>query len=70
MEKSVAPIIEHREYNKALASLAKLKPTIDSFFDDVMVMDDADSIRNNRIALVTRVNNQFAAIADISCLKN
>ena len=38
MEKSVAPIIEHREYNKALASLAKLKSTIDSFFDDVMVM--------------------------------
>lgn len=70
MEKSVAPIIEHREYNKALASLAKLKSTIDSFFDDVMVMDDADSIRNNRIALVTRVNNQFAAIADISCLQN
>lgn len=70
VEASVAPIIEHGEYNKALSSLAKLKSTIDSFFDDVMVMDEADSIRNNRIALVTRVNNQFSAIADISCLQN
>ena len=70
MEATVAPIIEHGEYNKALSSLAKLKATIDSFFDDVMVMDEADSIRNNRLALVTRVNNQFSAIADISCLQN
>ena len=70
MENTVAPIIKQGEYSKALASLAKLKPTIDSFFDDVMVMDDIENIRNNRIALVTRVNNQFSAIADISCLQN
>lgn len=70
IEKSVAPIIEQGEYSKALTSLASLKPTIDSFFDDVMVMDDKDNIRNNRLALVSRVKNQFAAIADISCLQN
>ena len=70
MEQAVTPIIQHREYSKALTSLASLKQTIDLFFDDVMVMDDTDSIRNNRIALVTRVNNQFSAIADISCLQS
>ena len=70
MEASVAPIIEQGEYSKALTSLASLKPTIDSFFDDVMVMDDEDNVRNNRLALVSRVKNQFSAIADISCLQN
>ena len=70
MEKSVAPVIADGEYSKALTSLATLKSTIDVFFDDVMVMDDADNIRNNRIALVSRVNSQFSAIADISCLQN
>ena len=70
MEQAVTPIIQHREYSKALTSLASLKQTIDLFFDDVMVMDDTDNIRNNRIALVTRVNNQFSAIADISCLQS
>ena len=70
MEKSVAPVIADGEYSKALTSLATLKSTIDLFFDDVMVMDEADDIRNNRIALVSRVKNQFAAIADISCLQN
>ena len=70
MEKTVAPNIQIHEYGEALASLAKLKLPIDSFFDDVMVMDDRDEIRSNRIALVTRISNQFTAIADISCLQN
>ena len=70
MEESVAPVIANGEYSKALTSLSALKSTIDLFFDDVMVMDEADDVRNNRIALVSRVKNQFAAIADISCLQS
>ena len=70
MEESVAPVIAGGEYSKALTTLATLKSTIDAFFDDVMVMDDAEDIRNNRIALVARVSNQFSAIADISCLQS
>ena len=70
MEQAVTPIINDREYGEALTLLAKLKQTIDPFFDDVMVMDEVEKVRNNRIALVTRVNNQFSAIADISCLQN
>ena len=70
VEKAIAPVIDKRDYTDALASLAKLKETIDSFFDEVMVMDDDLDIRNNRIALVSRVKNQFSAIADISCLQS
>lgn len=70
VEESVAPIIANGEYSKALTSLATLKSTIDLFFDDVMVMEEADDVRNNRIALVSRVKSQFTAIADISCLQN
>ena len=40
------------------------KPMIDSFFDSVLVMDKDDSVRRNRLALLTRTRALFARVAD------
>ncbi len=52
------------DFAGALESMARLKPMIDSFFDSVLVMDKDDSVRRNRLALLTRTRDLFARVAD------
>ncbi len=50
----------------ALAALVVLKPTVDGFFDDVMVMCDDVAVRNNRLALLRETAALFGQLADFS----
>src|SRR6267143_168616 len=49
-----------------VATVEKLRPTIDKFFDKVMVMVDDDNLRANRLALLQTVVKEFSTIADFS----
>ncbi len=51
-----------------LELLASLRTPVDSFFDDVMVMADDEAVRNNRLALLSRLRTLFLQLADISRL--
>ncbi len=53
-------------YTTATARVVNLRPTVDIFFDDVLVMDEDDDVRNNRLALLARVGALFAPVADFS----
>ena len=57
-----------RDYAGALTRLAKLRPTVDAFFDGVMVNAEDPALRNNRLALLAGLRGQFTRIADLSCL--
>ena len=65
----VNDLCHENKYSEALTLLASLKPSIDSFFDTVMVMDDDLKLRQNRLALLNQLRCLFMAIADISCLQ-
>jgi len=52
----------------ALAELAGLRQAVDQFFDDVMVMAEDESVRANRLALLSRLRALFLNLADISRL--
>ena len=65
---AVAPMVDAREYTKALALLADLREPVDLFFDDVMVMTDDEAVRNNRLALLAELRALFLDVADISRL--
>ena len=56
------------DYSELLASLATLKAPVDEFFDNVMVMADAEKLRNNRLALLQALRELFLTTADISLL--
>ena len=56
------------DYTSALRTLATVKPVVDRFFDDVMVMVDDAAIRANRLALLTQVATTMNRVADISKL--
>ncbi len=53
-------------YLAGLEHLAELRPTVDSFFDDVMVMVDDEAIKNNRLALLNQLLQCFRQVADFS----
>ena len=53
-------------YREALQEIAKLRPAVDSFFDDVMVMAEDEQIRKNRLTLLSNLLSEFSTIADFS----
>jgi len=55
-----------RLYNDVCNVLARLRPHIDLYFDEVMVMVDDDALRRNRISLLREVFGLFSRIADFS----
>jgi glycyl-tRNA synthetase beta chain len=53
-------------YEGALAEISALRPVVDRFFDQVMVMTDDERLRSNRIALLEKLLREFSTIADFS----
>ena len=66
----VAPQVEalraRQQYPEALERIATLRPSIDGFFDHVMVMAPEPHLRGNRLALIASVLSDFSRIADFS----
>ena len=40
------------KYREALAGIAELRPAVDHFFEDVMVMAENEEVRRNRLTLL------------------
>ncbi|MBT3093010.1 MAG: glycine--tRNA ligase subunit beta [Candidatus Thiodiazotropha sp. (ex Lucina pensylvanica)] len=63
------PQFERGEYTQGLKILAGLKEPVDHFFDQVMVMTDDTTVRNNRLTLLKQLEGLFLSVADISRLQ-
>ncbi len=61
---AVSGALAEDDYPKALNELAALRRPIDSFFENVMVMDEDEAIRANRLKLLNRFVEIFANVAD------
>jgi glycyl-tRNA synthetase beta chain len=62
----VAEFRQQRDYKAALEAIATLRPTVDAFFDKVMVMAPEPDLRAARLALIQSVLDGFSGIADFS----
>ncbi len=60
--------VQKRLYSQLLKQLANLQPSIDQFFDDVLVMAKESDIRENRLALLNRIARRIYAVADLTRL--
>ena len=58
--------IKLRSYRDALEILLGLYLPLNDFFENVMVNADDESVRNNRLALMTELQELFLKVADIS----
>jgi len=56
---------EYCDYETNLDALFSLKPSLDTFFNDVMVNAEDEKIKINRLNLVSSVYKSFKTIADI-----
>ena len=66
----VEELFHRHDYEQALRRLASLRQPIDSFFDHVMVMDENETIRTNRLAMLARIDTLFMHVADFSRLQS
>ena len=64
----VTKALAAQDYEGALRALAALRVPIDTFFDEVMIMDDDPVKRANRLALLNRFVSVFSSVADFSHL--
>lgn len=64
----IKALVEQTEYQQALTVLAELRPAVDKFFTDVMVMVEDQRLRDNRLALLMQLRAIFSVVADISLL--
>ncbi|QHN04348.1 glycine--tRNA ligase subunit beta [Granulicella sp. WH15] len=62
----VSTLRSEGKYITALEAIATLRPQVDAFFDAVMVMAPDESVRANRLALLSKVLGDFSGIADFS----
>jgi len=65
---TVAPMAAANDYEGILGALAALRPEVDRFFDDVMVMAEEPVLRRNRLALLGELEALFMRVADVSLL--
>ncbi len=62
------PLLAARDYVGVLKRLAALRAPVDAFFDGVMVMAEDAAVRGNRLALLKRLADRFAAVAEVALL--
>jgi len=60
--------IKERNYPKAYQLIARLQPPLHTFFDEVRVLCEDQGLRENRLALISRVFGLFDQLLDFSKL--
>ena len=55
--------------DRLVSSIEAMKPAITTFFDDLLVMAEDESVRNNRLALLQSIAALATGIADLSQLE-
>jgi len=59
-----------RDYVAVLGRLARLRPQVDAFFDQVMVNVEDPAVRGNRLALLQRLADRLGSVAAIEHLSS
>ncbi len=54
--------------DEVLGALTELRPLVDAFFDNVLVMSEDMALRNNRLGLLRTIVERFSGFADFSRL--
>ena len=61
----IASSLEDKDLAAVIAALAALREPIDAFFADVMVMDEDEALRANRLRLLNNLVEVFSGVANI-----
>jgi glycyl-tRNA synthetase beta chain len=67
-ESNVCGLIEEKEYCESLEEMSRFGGIVDRFFDEVLVMDKDDKVKDNRINLLKKVADLYISFADFSLI--
>ena len=65
-ETALEAALPKEDFAGAMTALSKLRQPVDAFFDGVMVNDEDEKIRANRLALLTEIRRTINKVADFS----
>ncbi|PIQ05774.1 MAG: glycine--tRNA ligase subunit beta [Nitrospirae bacterium CG18_big_fil_WC_8_21_14_2_50_70_55] len=68
VELLAAPLRAAGDYGQLLRRLVTLRPAVDRFFEDILVMAQEEAVRRARLSLLARVRHLFDGLADMSQL--
>ena len=57
-----------RDYESALRKIAGLRPALDRYFEEVLVMAKDANLRRNRLTFLARMLEQLSNIADFALI--
>lgn len=66
--KQIETVDEALDYDAYLAKLEEINCSVEKFFNDVLVMDKDENVKQNRLALLTMLKAKYNHIADFSKL--
>lgn len=61
-------MVNAQNYEDYLQQLVNINPVVEKFFNDVLVMDKCENVKENRLALLTLLKLKYTHIADFSKL--
>lgn len=64
----IKTVDENADYDTYLEQLESINPSVEKFFNDVLVMDKDENVKENRLALLTLLKSKYAHLADFSKL--
>ncbi|MEM6309863.1 MAG: glycine--tRNA ligase subunit beta [Pseudomonadota bacterium] len=65
-EAKITPAMQAQDFTTAMTAMASLRSPIDAFFDAVKINADNDTIRRNRLNLLSRIRTTCGAVADLT----
>ncbi|WP_027164603.1 glycine--tRNA ligase subunit beta [Mesorhizobium sp. WSM3224] len=65
-EKEAGQAIQNEDFSAAMLALSVLREPVDSFFEGVLVNDEEQAVRANRLALLARIRAATDQVADFS----
>ncbi|RWP62751.1 glycine--tRNA ligase subunit beta [Mesorhizobium sp.] len=65
-EKEAGQAIHNEDFSAAMLALSALREPVDSFFERVLVNDEDQAVRANRLALLARIRAATGQVADFS----
>jgi glycyl-tRNA synthetase beta chain len=68
--REAAGAIARENFAGAMTAIARLRPSVDAFFDHVTVNDDNPQVRENRLKLLNEIRAATRAVADFSKIQD
>jgi glycyl-tRNA synthetase beta chain len=65
-KKDASAAVAKEDFAAAMSAMAKLRPTVDAFFEKVTVNVDDKALRENRLKLLNEIREATRAVADFS----